>query len=276
MLALFRSAVAALAASAVSPAWGSDPSPWSPAHGAAIRLVPGGQEEGGAFRAGIEIRLDAGWKTYWRTPGDSGLPPVFDWSQSSNLAEIVVLWPAPERFSDGTGESVGYGRDVVLPLKVVPRDAGKPVELSLSMQYGACKDICVPATGEATLALDAESPPPRSAQSLLQEAERTVPMPQGLGAEGPLSVLRVVPDLKSKPPVLAVDVRADPDAILLVEGAADWYLPQPRPDKGAADGTRRFTLALEGLPKGVKLAGATMRLTLVSAAGAVETSYTLP
>jgi DsbC/DsbD-like thiol-disulfide interchange protein len=276
MLALLRSAVAALAVLAVSPAYGSDPSSWSPAHGAAIRLVPGGQEAGGAYRAGIEIRLDAGWKTYWRTPGDSGLPPVFDWSGSSNLADVVVLWPAPERFSDGAGESVGYARDVVLPLKVVPRDASKPVELSLSMQYGACKDICVPATGEATLVLEGASPPPRSVLSLLQEAERAVPTPQELGAEGPLSVLAVVPDLRSKPPALAVDVRADADAILLVEGAADWYLPQPRPAKGAAEGRRRFTLALEGLPKGAELAGVTMRLTLVGAAGAVETSYTLP
>jgi len=276
MFALLRSVVAALALLAASPAWGSDPSPWSTAHGAAIRLLPGVQGEGGAWRAGIEIRLDSGWKTYWRTPGDSGLPPVFDWSRSANVADVAVLWPAPERFADGAGESVGYVGDVVLPLKVVPRDARKPVELSLSIQYGACKDICVPATGEATLALDASSPPPRSILHVLAEAERSVPRPQKIGAEGPLSVLAVVPDLAAKPPGLAVDVRADADAILLVEGNADWYLPQPRPKGGAAGGSRRFTLALEGLPKGAELAGAELRLTLVGAAGAVETTYTLP
>ena len=109
MVVLHRSAVAALAllatstALASSPALASDPSPWSATHGAAIRLLPGAQGEGGAWRAGIEIRLDPGWKTYWRTPGDSGLPPVFDWSRSANVADVVVLWPAPERFADGAG-----------------------------------------------------------------------------------------------------------------------------------------------------------------------------
>jgi DsbC/DsbD-like thiol-disulfide interchange protein len=276
MVVLHRSAVAALALLATSTALASDPSPWSATHGAAIRLLPGAQGEGGAWRAGIEIRLDPGWKTYWRTPGDSGLPPVFDWSRSANVADVVVLWPAPERFADGAGESVGYVGDVVLPLKVVPRDTKKPVELSLSIQYGACKDICVPARGEATLALDASSPIAPSALSLLEEAERSVPRRRELGAEGPLSVLEVVPDLARKPPSLAVDVRAGPDAILLVEGAADWYLPQPQPEGSAAGGTRRFTLALEGLPKSAKLAGVELRLTLVGAAGAVETTYTLP
>jgi DsbC/DsbD-like thiol-disulfide interchange protein len=276
MVVLHRSAVAALVLLATSPALASDPSPWSATHGAAIRLLPGAQGEGGAWRAGIEIRLDPGWKTYWRTPGDSGLPPVFDWSRSANVSDVAVLWPAPERFADGAGDSVGYVGDVVLPLKVVPRDATKPVELSLAMQYGACKDICVPATGKATLALDASSPAPRSVLSLLEEAERSVPRPRKLGDEGPLSVLEVVPDLTAKPPSLLVDVRADPEAILLVEGAEDWYLPQPRPEGSAAGGNRRFTVALEGLPKGAKLGGAELRLTLVGAAGAVETTYTLP
>ena len=258
------------------PARASEPSAWSTAHGAAIRLVPGDKGSDGTWRAGVEIRLEPGWKTYWRTPGDSGVAAVFDWSGSSNVADVAVLWPAPERFADGAGESIGYSADVILPLTVTPRDPTKPVGLSLALQYGACKDICVPATGEATLALDETSPAPRTVASLVEDARKSVPVLLPLGAEGPLSITRIVPDLAAAPPRLAVDARADAGAILLVEGAADWYLPQPHAEEGTRDGIRRFTLALEGLPKGVKLSGAMLRLTLAGTAGAVETTYILP
>src|SRR6266542_1702588 len=82
-------------------------------------------------RAGIEIRLDPGWKTYWRYPGDSGVPPRFGFTRSENVASVSVLWPAPQSFSDGSGRSIGYKDDVIFPLRIVPRDPAKPVVLRL-------------------------------------------------------------------------------------------------------------------------------------------------
>src|ERR1700680_2214125 len=56
----------------------------------------------------IEIRLDTGWKTYWRYPGDSGVPPTLDFAGSENVKSVTVLWPAPGRFGAGAGgEFVG-------------------------------------------------------------------------------------------------------------------------------------------------------------------------
>ena len=98
------------------------------------------------FRAGVEIKLKEGWHTYWRYPGDSGVPPVLDFSKSQNVKAVTVLYPAPSRFPDGAGgNSIGYTGVLILPLHVVPQDAGKPVTLDLKLDYAVCEKLCVPA-----------------------------------------------------------------------------------------------------------------------------------
>ncbi len=66
-----------------------------------MRLVAGsaGGADRTSLRAGIELRLATGWKTYWRYPGDSGVPPRFDFSKSTNVKSVTVRWPAPHRFT---------------------------------------------------------------------------------------------------------------------------------------------------------------------------------
>ena len=119
------------------------------------------------LRAGVEIKLKPGWKTYWRYPGDSGVPPVFDFAASENVKAVTVLYPAPMRFADGGGgHSIGYKGDVILPLHVVPQDAGKPVTLRLKLDYAVCEKLCVPAKAEPSFALsgDDSAQRPRSAR----------------------------------------------------------------------------------------------------------------
>lgn len=249
-------------------------SPWSATTGAAIRLVPGSSTPG-ERSAGLEIRLDPGWKTYWRNPGDSGVPPVFDWSGSDNVADVTVLWPAPQRFDDEDGVTIGYKADTVLPLKVEPKDATRPATLSLALGYAVCKTICVPAKGEARLTLDPAIPPDASAQALLATAQAAVPQPRALGAAGAPAVLGIAVDGSAKPLRLTVTARASSSATLFVDGPPDWYLAVPQ--AAGADGEgRRFTLTLDGLPKSAETAGQVLRFTLVDEAGAIETPYTLP
>ena len=133
---------------AASPAIAADVSPWDDDLQSAARLIAARahNESGGrVFRAGVEIKLKEGWKTYWRYPGDSGVPPVLDFSKSQNVKAVTVLYPAPMRFPDGAGgNSIGYKGDVVLPLHVVPEDVGKPVTLNLKLDYAVCEKLCVP------------------------------------------------------------------------------------------------------------------------------------
>lgn len=111
-----------------------------------IRLLPGWRTAGGQHVAAVQMTLRDGWKTYWRAPGDAGIPPRFDWSGSRNLADVQVSWPAPSRFSQNGVATIGYSESLVLPLTVTPERPGRPIHLSGRVELGLCKEVCVPMT----------------------------------------------------------------------------------------------------------------------------------
>src|SRR5580692_2911362 len=150
--------LAALAGPALARA--QDASPWDKQPHAQARLIAGSvmkSPDATYLHAGVEIRLDAGWKTYWREPGDSGVPPTFDFSGSENVKSVAIEWPAPERFPDGAGgNSIGYVGRVVLPLRIVPKDAAKHAAVHLNLNYAVCGNLCVPAEATLELALSGD------------------------------------------------------------------------------------------------------------------------
>ena len=108
-------------------------------------LLPGWQTGTGAHMAGLRLDLAPGWKTYWRSPGDAGIPPQFDWSGSENLKSVRIHWPAPVVFHTNGYQTIGYKGGVVLPVELVARDPSRPVVLRAKVELGICRDICVPA-----------------------------------------------------------------------------------------------------------------------------------
>ena len=146
-----RSAVAAalaLAAPSLAPA--SDLTGLSSAE-----LRPGWRMSDGSHMAALHLVLEPGWKTYWRAPGDVGIPPQFDWEESTNITSISTSWPTPEVFFEQGMRSVGYMQDVVIPLHMTSTDESAEMHLSGQMLIGICKDICIP----AHLSFDAVLPP---------------------------------------------------------------------------------------------------------------------
>jgi DsbC/DsbD-like thiol-disulfide interchange protein len=117
-------------------------------------LLPGWKLDNGHHMAGLNLTLAPHWKTYWRAPGESGIPPQFDWSGSQNVKSVTLHWPSPEVISLNGLQSIGYLDQLLLPLEVTARDPGKPIELQLEMQLGICKDICLPASLSLTTVLD--------------------------------------------------------------------------------------------------------------------------
>lgn len=108
--------------------------------------------------AGLRMELAEGWKTYWRNPGDAGVPPQFDWSGSENLAAAEIHWPAPHVFETYGTRTIGYKERLVLPLTLTPVDPGLPIVLRLGVSYGVCSDICVPRFEELTLTIPPGAP----------------------------------------------------------------------------------------------------------------------
>src|SRR4030088_1798170 len=124
--ALFATFSLVLALAPIGRAGAADVSAWDGDARSAVRLIAA-NAAAAQLRAGVEIRLAPGWKTYWRYPGDSGVPPRFDFSGSQNVKSVTVRFPAPKRLPDESGITIGYKHDVVFPLDIVPGDAAKAV-----------------------------------------------------------------------------------------------------------------------------------------------------
>jgi DsbC/DsbD-like thiol-disulfide interchange protein len=230
----------------VTVVWATDASDWSEDTRSAMRLIAGTNKPGVPLTAGIEIRLQPGWHTYWRSPGDSGIPPRFDFSGSSNLKTAEVLYPVPQLRKDEGGQSLGYEADVIFPVKVTPIEIGKPIGLKVMLAYAVCEKLCIPAIGHAELHLDIGE----SAQELvLQAALARVPKPVS-PAEIGLSVRRI----NHPKPSITVDLRAPAHKRiqLFVEGPTpEWALPIPKKETAASADHQQFNFELDGLPPGV-------------------------
>jgi DsbC/DsbD-like thiol-disulfide interchange protein len=251
----------------------ADASIWDGDARSAMRLVAG-SPGGAAPRAGIELRLGTGWKTYWRYPGDSGVPPRFDFSKSTNVKSVTVRWPAPHRFTDESGASIGYKGGVLLPLDIVPANPGQPVTLRVTLEYAICEKLCVPAAGSAALGLGAAS----SFDAALAAAEAKVPKSAALGDGAPLAIRSVKREPGTPNPRVIVEVAAPQAAPLdlFAEGPTeDWALPLPEPTAASAPGRRLYSFELDGLPPGATAAGTTLRFTLVSGDKAIEVTAVL-
>lgn len=261
-----------LASSLAIEARAQDASPWQRDGHSAVRLLAGSRS-GAVLMGGIAFALQPGWKTYWRTPGDSGVPPRFDFSKSDNIEAVTVLWPAPTQFDDGAGgHSLGYKGQVVLPLRIVAKNADKPVTLRAAINYAVCEKLCIPVEANAELAFASVA---STEDSALHAALDTVPKPANVGDPNPLTIRDVKREGKS---AVVVDV-ATPDArdvSLFVEGPTpDWALPVPKLIEGGPPGVKRFSFELDGLPPGASPEGAALKLTLVGGDRAYEFNVNL-
>ena len=195
----------------------------------------------GPLQAGLEVRLQPGWKFYWRSPGEGGVPPRFDWSASENLAAADIAWPAPRRIGIGNTDLHGYTGEVMLPIALKAVDGSKPVALDLTLEYGICKDICILREDRLTRLLQPDDVIDVAAAVKLARWRAEVPVPaQAAGirllshraAPGQLTIL-----LAGEQPF------AQPD--LFVEGAPEAWFGRPEVTLTAEGKEARFAIPVQ-------------------------------
>jgi DsbC/DsbD-like thiol-disulfide interchange protein len=245
---------------------------WRTSMGGELRMMSSGGPlgEDGSFSAGLQLRLKTSWKTYWRFPGDSGIPITADFSRSINLESATLDFPAPERHFDGYSTSIGYKGDVVLPLTVRPADPDKPVFVNVKVRYGVCDAICVPLEDDLSLIISTTSPADEASASLIAGARARVPV--AATVDDPLAVIAAAVDNK-KPRNFTFTARlSDPKAAadLFVEGPEGSYLTVPTPLAIEGD-IATWTLPADGLIfEGDTVA---LRLTLINGAAAIDQTW---
>jgi suppressor for copper-sensitivity B len=107
------------------------------------------------IQAGVAVTLDKDWKTYWRTAGETGLAPVFDWHGSTNVKDVKILYPAPTRFTEQDTDGFGYADSVTFPVEITPEHIGQAISLRLKLDLLVCNQLCVPETHRLSLDIPA-------------------------------------------------------------------------------------------------------------------------
>lgn len=183
------------------------------------RVLPGWQTADGTRMAALELTLAKDWKTYWRSPGDAGIPPLFDWSGSENLASVRLHWPRPHVFHLNGMQSIGYTEKLILPMELTPHDPSLPILLRATVDLGVCRDICMP----ATLTLAAEITGGGSPDAAIRAALESRPHS---GAEAGLTAIACTVEPISDGLRLTATLRLPPtggdEAVVFEPGAAIW------------------------------------------------------
>lgn len=255
---------------------GLDAGKWAASDHARVRLIPGPLAADGMRTIGVHIELESGWHTYWRHPGASGVPPRFDWSGSTNLAETETIWPAPKRLRDEYGVSFGYEDEIVFPIEIRIPDAGAETAIRLALDYAVCAEICIPEFAELELDLQPGAAPRDVYARLLAEFTEKVPTPQAVGA-GDRIEFAGLGTRDGKPSIEIDAVLADgaDGAELFVEGPEHLYFHIPDASETDESGRSRFSVKVSGAESPAALTGTRLRTTLVNRGGAVETWLTV-
>jgi DsbC/DsbD-like thiol-disulfide interchange protein len=241
----------------------ADASAWAASAKSRARLVSAGGLTDGAYRVGVEISLTGEALTYWRMPGDAGVPPTFDFAASQNVASAEVAYPAPERHDEGGAEAFGWRGAVIFPVLVTPKDARLPVTLDLQLNYAACEKICVPADGRLRLTLTpAQAASVHAADIATWQARAPVKLTDWSRR---FTISAVSGTKKPAWRVVVANAPAGGDD-LFAEGPEGWYFDTKRIDGG-------FKVVLAETPPGAAgpaTARITYRAGALADAGAVE------
>ncbi len=261
ILALYGAGVAGAARAA--DAYSSD---WAEGLKSSARLIAGAAANG-VFQAGVEIRLAPGAITYWRNPGDAGLPPTLSFNGSGNLAQARTSFPAPRRLSEGGGEAFGYDGALILPIDVEPIEPAKPVTLALKLNYAVCEKICVPAEASLRLVLPLEAASSPYADAIAK-AKDLIPRRvdwASLAADLTATSVRTWR--------LCLASQAGPKRDLFIEPPDAWWF-DVKADAAAPAGSDCFRVNLMQQPPDSALPVAA-RLTITGGRGPVETTIDL-
>ena len=243
-------------------------SEWFETQGAKIRLISLPSANGETIEAGLQILLDKGWKTYWRSPGASGLPPQLDFSQSSNIAGAELDFPAPITFGDNENLTAGYDFPVTLPINIEPLFKGRPVNLKVAGVIGICAEVCIPVQFALSLLEEGNGVSTREVASALYQARTNLVGEPRFDFQ--VNSANVRDDMLY---IEATVPEGTQESTVLVEGPLTWYLTPARAT--LINGTTaQYMISLKDIPEDAKPEETEVRVTLVSDGVGVETKLT--
>lgn len=229
-------------------------------------LLPGWRMADGHHMAALSLTLAPGWKTYWRSPGEAGIPPVLDFDGSANLRDVRLHWPAPVLFEQNGLRTVGYHDRLILPIEVAPARAGQPVDLRLTVDLGVCRDICLPAHLQLSVTLPAGGAPDPAIRAALADRPEAGPEAGLRAIDCAVAPIRDGLTITTR---ITMPAQGGTESVVLEPADPSIWVSQS--DTRREGGTLTATTDLvpaAGAP--FALDRSTLRVTVISDAGAVE------
>lgn len=243
--------------------------PWQGNDYFKVRLISASAATGTAatLDAGLEFKLEDGWKVYWRSPGDAGLPPELDFTTSVAVTGHRLRFPAPERFSILGFDSYGYGDAVILPLELSLASPGRALVASAELIGLVCKDICIPVQETLTLAVGRGEAVPSAQARRIAEYRALVPS-DGTAAGVEITAAAVAGETLS----LRLDRAGSPlarlDGDIFIEAGSGYGFAAPAMRQGMA------SIEVTGKPA-EDLIGETVTITVVGSDFLLEQPVTV-
>jgi DsbC/DsbD-like thiol-disulfide interchange protein len=230
-------------------------------------VLEGWVQQDGSRMAGLRLQLAPGWKTYWRAPGDAGIPPRFDWSGSRNMSTVAVTWPTPKVFDQNGMRSIGYSDTLVIPLRIEPAEGSKPVRLKAEMELGVCSDVCVPYELNFDALIDEEErkPTPAIAAALAQQPYTA----QEAGVRSTRCTISPTPDGVQVEARITMPSAGNPEHVVIEPGPGNLWVSEAK--------TRRHGDAVVAISEMVNVNGgpialdrSSIRITVLGSKHAVD------
>ncbi|MBY5622928.1 protein-disulfide reductase DsbD domain-containing protein [Rhizobium leguminosarum] len=243
-------------------------SAWAENEGGRMRLVALAPDAGGKIRAALQIEPKPGWITYWKEPGNSGIPPQITIAAASGVTLDAIAYPVPKHFFKGAIEDIAYDGPVTLPLSLTAAGKG-PVTIDAAAFIGICKDICIPfqANFQLTLGPAIQSHPEEEA--ILQAADARLPKPPSQDFD--LTAHAMSSDRTTLSLTLALPGEGKVAPDIIVTGPSGYAFTKQI--GGKRDGrTFKVDISIGKLPKDYDIAGKQWSVLVIDGERAMETT----
>ncbi len=177
---------------------------------------------------GLNLKMKKGWHTYWRTPGDSGLPTTITWALPAGMSAGAIQWPPPERVPTGDLMNFGYEGEVTLLTPVKVEGAPGAGKIVADAMWLVCAEVCIPEDGhfEIPITIAAANGPLTEDAALIDAARKTIPakasFPVTAKREPGTYVITLGPGLPAG--VTGAALFADGDGVMANAGAQEFKL----------------------------------------------------
>ncbi len=247
-------------------------SEWVETEGGRIRLTTLAPNDEGVIRGILDIDLSPGWKTYWRDPGDAGVPPSIGIDASVNVKDLQLDFPPPERIDDGYSIWAGYSYPVALPITLTQDRPGDASRLEADVFLGLCETICIPFKTRLSVEIDPDETPNSFEMRLVEDAHASLPQ----GPETDFDVIdTVLSDTGDSLTLWVTHPESSSDAELFITGPMGWYFDIPK-RTDSADDRSAFTIDIVDRPEGGHLSGHSLRLLVTTSDRSMETEVMVP